>query len=171
MSRGDPRTRRTNCSPKSGTPQGLGCGSICMPLADRCRTSDAAPDWMLGASRTRMTRCGHADANGAYGGRRRAGPGGAVLGCGSGLGDDGRLTWRRDRRPSRRLKSTGCSTWARSPPMSARVMCRGGCWPTRKATSSAYSPPADRAAISVWEVRDGIVHDRPAPELAWVFHE
>ena len=27
----------------------------------------------------------------------------------------------------------------------------------------------ERAAVSVWEVRDGIVRDRPAPELLWVF--
>lgn len=26
----------------------------------------------------------------------------------------------------------------------------------------------ERAAVSVWEVRDGIVRDRPAPELSWV---
>jgi hypothetical protein len=49
---------------------------------------------------------------------------------------------------------------------------------------AALPPPADddggmsvgpfvisdeRAAVSAWEVRDGVVRDRPAPELAWVF--
>jgi hypothetical protein len=29
----------------------------------------------------------------------------------------------------------------------------------------------ERAAVSVWEVRDGIVRDRPAPELSWVLRE
>ena len=29
----------------------------------------------------------------------------------------------------------------------------------------------ERAAVSVWEVRDGKVRDRPAPELQWVFRE
>jgi hypothetical protein len=29
----------------------------------------------------------------------------------------------------------------------------------------------ERAAVSVWEIRDGVIHDRPAPELAWVFRE
>jgi hypothetical protein len=29
----------------------------------------------------------------------------------------------------------------------------------------------ERAAVSVWEVRDGIVRDRPAPELSWVSRE
>ena len=29
----------------------------------------------------------------------------------------------------------------------------------------------ERAAVTVWEVRDGVVRDRPAPELAWVFRE
>jgi hypothetical protein len=29
----------------------------------------------------------------------------------------------------------------------------------------------ERATVSVWEVRDGIVRDRPAPELSWVFRE
>lgn len=27
------------------------------------------------------------------------------------------------------------------------------------------------AAVRVWEIRDGMVHDRPGPELAWVFRE
>jgi hypothetical protein len=27
----------------------------------------------------------------------------------------------------------------------------------------------ERAAVSAWEVRDGIVRERPAPELSWVF--
>ena len=26
----------------------------------------------------------------------------------------------------------------------------------------------ERASVSVWEVRDGTVRDRPAPELGWV---
>jgi hypothetical protein len=29
----------------------------------------------------------------------------------------------------------------------------------------------ERAAVSVWEVRDGAVRDRPAPELLWVSRE
>jgi hypothetical protein len=29
----------------------------------------------------------------------------------------------------------------------------------------------ERAAVSVWEVRDGTVRDSPAPELSWVFRE
>jgi len=29
----------------------------------------------------------------------------------------------------------------------------------------------ERAAVSVWEVRDGMVRDRPAPELTWLFRE
>jgi hypothetical protein len=29
----------------------------------------------------------------------------------------------------------------------------------------------ERAAVFVWEVRDGMVRDRTAPELAWVFRE
>ena len=27
------------------------------------------------------------------------------------------------------------------------------------------------AAVSVWEIRGGLVRDRPAPELGWVFRE
>jgi hypothetical protein len=29
----------------------------------------------------------------------------------------------------------------------------------------------ERAAVSVWEARDGMVRDRLAPELGWVFRE
>jgi hypothetical protein len=29
----------------------------------------------------------------------------------------------------------------------------------------------ERAVVRVWEVRDGMVHDRPSPEFAWVFRE
>jgi hypothetical protein len=29
----------------------------------------------------------------------------------------------------------------------------------------------ERAAVSVWEIRDGRVVDRPAPELAWVIRK
>jgi hypothetical protein len=29
----------------------------------------------------------------------------------------------------------------------------------------------ERAAVNVWEVHDGMVRDRPAPELEWVFRE
>ena len=29
----------------------------------------------------------------------------------------------------------------------------------------------ERASVSVWEVRDGVVRDRSAPELSWVFRE
>jgi hypothetical protein len=29
----------------------------------------------------------------------------------------------------------------------------------------------ERAAVSVWEVRDGVVRDRPAPGLLWVSRE
>jgi hypothetical protein len=29
----------------------------------------------------------------------------------------------------------------------------------------------ERSAVSVWEVRDGMVRDRPAPELSWVFRQ
>ncbi len=29
----------------------------------------------------------------------------------------------------------------------------------------------ERGAVRVWEIRDGMVHDRPGPELAWVFRE
>jgi hypothetical protein len=29
----------------------------------------------------------------------------------------------------------------------------------------------ERAAVSVWEVRDGSIRDRAAAELAWVFRE
>lgn len=29
----------------------------------------------------------------------------------------------------------------------------------------------ERATVSVWEVRDGVVRERPAPELSWVFRE
>ena len=29
----------------------------------------------------------------------------------------------------------------------------------------------ERTAVSVWEVREGRVRDRPAPELSWVFRE
>jgi hypothetical protein len=29
----------------------------------------------------------------------------------------------------------------------------------------------ERPAVSAWEVRDGIVPDRPAPELSWVFRK
>ena len=29
----------------------------------------------------------------------------------------------------------------------------------------------ERAAVDIWEIRDGTVRDRHAPELAWVFRE
>jgi hypothetical protein len=29
----------------------------------------------------------------------------------------------------------------------------------------------ERAAVSVWEARDAMIRDRPAPELGWVFRE
>lgn len=29
----------------------------------------------------------------------------------------------------------------------------------------------ERAAVHVWEVRDGIVHERRSPELAWVWRQ
>jgi hypothetical protein len=29
----------------------------------------------------------------------------------------------------------------------------------------------DRASAGVWEVRNGMACDRPAPELAWLFRE
>jgi len=29
----------------------------------------------------------------------------------------------------------------------------------------------ERATVSVWEIRDGMVRDRSAPELSWVFRE
>jgi hypothetical protein len=29
----------------------------------------------------------------------------------------------------------------------------------------------EHAAVSVWEVRDGMLRDRPAPELEWVFRK
>ena len=59
-------------------------------------------------------------------------------------------------------------------------------WLREQVQSMAALPPADddgdmpvglfvitdeRATVSVWEVRDGIVRDRPAPELSWVFRE
>ena len=59
-------------------------------------------------------------------------------------------------------------------------------WLRGQVESMAALPPADddgdmpvglfvisdeRAAASVWEVRDGAVRDRPAPELLWVSRE
>jgi hypothetical protein len=29
----------------------------------------------------------------------------------------------------------------------------------------------ERAAVSAWEVRDGIVRERPAPEMSWVIRK
>ncbi|HEY3907726.1 MAG TPA: hypothetical protein VGM14_27740 [Streptosporangiaceae bacterium] len=29
----------------------------------------------------------------------------------------------------------------------------------------------ERANVTVWEIRDGSIHDRPAPELAWIFRK
>jgi hypothetical protein len=59
-------------------------------------------------------------------------------------------------------------------------------WLREQVKSMAALPPVDddgdmpvglfvlsdeRAAVGVWEVRDGLVRDRPAPELSWVFRE
>jgi len=59
-------------------------------------------------------------------------------------------------------------------------------WLRAQVEAMAALPPADddgdmpaglfvisdeRAAVSVWEVRDGAVRARPAPELLWVFRE
>ena len=59
-------------------------------------------------------------------------------------------------------------------------------WLRAQVEAMAALPPADddgdvpvglfvisdeRAAVSVWEVRDGTVRDRPAPELSWVSRE
>jgi len=59
-------------------------------------------------------------------------------------------------------------------------------WLREQVESMAALPPADddgdmpvglfvisdeRAAVSVWEIRDGTVRERPAPELSWVFRE
>jgi hypothetical protein len=59
-------------------------------------------------------------------------------------------------------------------------------WLRGQVQAMAALPPADddgdrpvglfvvsdeRGAVSAWEVRDGIVRDRPAPELSWVFRE
>jgi hypothetical protein len=59
-------------------------------------------------------------------------------------------------------------------------------WLREQAQGMAALPPADddaglpaglfvisdeRAAVSVWEVRDGSVHGRAAPERSWVFRE
>jgi hypothetical protein len=59
-------------------------------------------------------------------------------------------------------------------------------WLREQVESMAALPPADddgdmpvglfvlsdeRATVSVWEVRDGRVHERPAPELEWVFRK
>ena len=57
-------------------------------------------------------------------------------------------------------------------------------WLREQVESMAALPPVDddgdrpiglfvlsdeRGAVSVWEVRDGMVHDRAAPELQWIF--
>jgi hypothetical protein len=59
-------------------------------------------------------------------------------------------------------------------------------WLREQVASMATLPPADddgempiglfvicdeRAAVHVWEVRDGAVHERRSPELAWVFRQ
>lgn len=58
-------------------------------------------------------------------------------------------------------------------------------WLREQVESMAALPPVDdddrpvglfvisdeRASVSVWEIRDGIVRQRPAPELSWVFPE
>jgi len=59
-------------------------------------------------------------------------------------------------------------------------------WLREQVESMAAMPPVDddgdmpaglfvisdeRAAVHVWEIRDGMLRDRPAPELSWVFRE
>src|ERR1700753_2433132 len=59
-------------------------------------------------------------------------------------------------------------------------------WLRAQVESIAALPPADddgdmpaglfvvsyeRPGVTVWEVRDGAVRDRPAPELSWLFRE
>jgi hypothetical protein len=59
-------------------------------------------------------------------------------------------------------------------------------WLREQIESMAALPPVDddgdmpvglfvlsdeRGAVSLWEVRDGMVHDRPAPELQWIFRK
>jgi hypothetical protein len=59
-------------------------------------------------------------------------------------------------------------------------------WLLKQVESMAALPPVDedgdmpagmfaisdeRAAVRVWEVRNGVVHGRPAPELSWVCRE
>src|SRR6266567_68203 len=62
-------------------------------------------------------------------------------------------TWPAPRPGTRRRSSAGCATWGPGRPISARARCRGWCWPTRKATSSASSRHGDVGRARVWRYR------------------